>query len=55
VDVSTQPFPGFPRHAGPDHGGGGGGGGASVIVENVFENRFAHAPELRRMGAEILV
>ena len=56
VDVSTQPFPGFPtdmqaqimaQAAVAD--------GASVIVENVFENRFAHAPELRRMGAEIIV
>lgn len=56
VDISTQPFPGFPTDmqaqlmalaAVAD--------GASVIVENVFENRFTHAPELRRMGAEILV
>ena len=56
VDVSTQPFPGFPTDmqaqimalaAVAD--------GASVIVENVFENRFSHASELRRMGAEILV
>ena len=51
VDVSTQPFPGFPTDmqaqimalaAVAD--------GASVIVENVFENRFSHASELRRMG-----
>lgn len=54
VEVSTQPFPGFPTDMQAqimalacvaD--------GASVIVENVFENRFAHAPELRRMGADI--
>ena len=29
--------------------------GTSLIVENVFENRFAHAAQLRRMGADILV
>ena len=29
--------------------------GASVIVENVFENRFAHAAQLRRMGADIFL
>ena len=27
--------------------------GASVVTETVFENRFMHVPELRRMGAEI--
>jgi UDP-N-acetylglucosamine 1-carboxyvinyltransferase len=28
--------------------------GTGVIVENVFENRFAHAGEMNRMGAHIL-
>jgi len=28
-------------------------GGTSVLMENVFENRFAHAGELMRMGADI--
>lgn len=27
--------------------------GTSVIVENIFENRYMHAPELIRMGADI--
>ncbi|HET6374076.1 MAG TPA: UDP-N-acetylglucosamine 1-carboxyvinyltransferase [Candidatus Polarisedimenticolia bacterium] len=27
--------------------------GATVITENIFENRFMHAGELRRMGADI--
>ncbi len=54
VDVTTEPFPGFPtdlqaqmmallctaR-------------GTSVLEEKIFENRFMHAPELVRMGAEI--
>ena len=55
-EVSTQPFPGFPTDlqaqfmalaCAID--------GASVIVENVFENRFAHASQLRRMGADIFL
>jgi UDP-N-acetylglucosamine 1-carboxyvinyltransferase len=29
--------------------------GVSVIHENIFENRFMHAPELARLGAEISV
>jgi UDP-N-acetylglucosamine 1-carboxyvinyltransferase len=27
--------------------------GSSVVVENVFENRFMHIPELQRLGADI--
>ena len=27
--------------------------GTSIITENIFENRFMHVSELRRMGAEI--
>ena len=30
------------------------GMGRSVFVENIFESRFRHVPELRRMGADIL-
>jgi UDP-N-acetylglucosamine 1-carboxyvinyltransferase len=29
--------------------------GTSIIVENVFENRFTHAGDLNRMGANIMV
>jgi len=29
--------------------------GTSEIVENIFENRFMHVPELIRMGAKISV
>ncbi len=56
VDVTTEPFPGFPTDlqaqmmamlclA----------EGTSVLEEKIFENRFMHAPELIRMGAEIEV
>ena len=27
--------------------------GTSTIKENIFENRFMHVPELKRMGANI--
>ncbi|MBQ2955661.1 MAG: UDP-N-acetylglucosamine 1-carboxyvinyltransferase [Clostridia bacterium] len=56
VDVSTQPYPGFPTDMQAQmlsmccvaHG-------TSVIIENVFESRFAHAAQLIRMGADITV
>ncbi|MGH7814539.1 MAG: UDP-N-acetylglucosamine 1-carboxyvinyltransferase [Candidatus Binataceae bacterium] len=54
VELRTLPFPGFPTdlqaqmmalltQA----------SGTSVITETIFENRFMHAPELLRMGADI--
>ena len=56
VDVITQPYPGFPTDlqaqfmvlmclA----------GGLSVITENIFENRFMHVAELKRLGADIKI
>jgi UDP-N-acetylglucosamine 1-carboxyvinyltransferase len=54
VDVATLPFPGFPTDmqaqfmammAIAD--------GTCLITENVFENRFMFADELKRMGADI--
>lgn len=56
VDAETQPYPGFPTDlqaqfmalmclA----------EGTSRISENIFENRFLHAPELNRLGADITV
>ncbi|MGR3323427.1 MAG: UDP-N-acetylglucosamine 1-carboxyvinyltransferase [Pseudooceanicola sp.] len=56
VDVTTEPFPGFPTDlqaqmmallCTAD--------GTSVLEEKIFENRFMHAPELQRMGASIEV
>ncbi len=54
INISTKPFPGFSTdlqaqlmvlmtQA----------KGMSKIKENIFENRFMHVPELRRMGAKI--
>ena len=56
VDVVTEVFPGFPTDLQAqmmamlclaD--------GTSVLEERIFENRFMHAPELVRMGADIEV
>ena len=54
INISTKPYPGFPTdlqaqlmvlmtQA----------NGLSKIKENIFENRFMHVPELKRMGAKI--
>ncbi len=54
VDIKTMPYPGFPTDlqaqimtlmttA----------SGLSVITETIFENRFMHVAELKRMGADI--
>ena len=54
IDVTTLPYPGFPTDlqaqmmvlmSVAD--------GVSVITETIFENRFMHAQELDRMGADI--
>ena len=52
--VRTSPYPGFPTDAQPllmaallrSEG-------ATMFVENMFESRYRHVPELLRMGAEI--
>ena len=56
VDVSTLPFPGFPTDLQPQMMAFACiTNGTSVITENVFENRFTHIGDLRRMGADIKV
>jgi UDP-N-acetylglucosamine 1-carboxyvinyltransferase len=56
LDVTTEPFPGFATDLQAqfmalmtlaD--------GTSIIRETIFENRFMHVPELKRMGADITV
>jgi len=50
----TQPYPGFPTDAqAPVMTLATVASGTSVIVENIFESRFKHVPELLRMGARI--
>ena len=54
INIVTKPYPGFPTDlqaqlmvllTQAD--------GVSKIKENIFENRFMHVPELKRMGARI--
>ncbi|MEL7489009.1 MAG: UDP-N-acetylglucosamine 1-carboxyvinyltransferase, partial [Pseudomonadota bacterium] len=56
VDISTEPFPGFPTDLQAQFMAMmTTAEGVSVIRETIFENRFMHAPELARMGADISV
>jgi UDP-N-acetylglucosamine 1-carboxyvinyltransferase len=54
VDVMTEPYPGFPTDLQAQMMAVmATAQGASMITETIFENRFMHVPELRRMGANI--
>jgi UDP-N-acetylglucosamine 1-carboxyvinyltransferase len=54
VDVMTEPYPGFPTDLQAQMMAlMATAQGASMITETIFENRFMHVPELRRMGANI--
>jgi UDP-N-acetylglucosamine 1-carboxyvinyltransferase len=56
INLKTAPYPGFPTDlqaqimvlmCRAD--------GVSKLIENIFENRFMHIPELNRMGASIVI
>ena len=56
TDVLTQPYPGFATDLqAPVMALLATAAGASAITETIFEQRFRHAAELRKMGAEIMV
>ncbi len=56
VDVSTDPYPAFPTDMQAQFMAlDAVAEGVGTIVENVFENRFMHALELQRMGANIRI
>lgn len=56
VDVKTLPYPGFPTDMQAQFMAFMSlAGGLSVISETIFENRFLHVSELKRMGADIQV
>lgn len=56
VDVVTDPYPGFATDLQAQFMALMClGDGASLIRETIFENRFMHAPELSRMGADISI
>ena len=56
INITTKPYPGFPTDLQAQlmvlltqvEG-------VSKIEENIFENRFMHVPELKRMGAQIVI
>lgn len=52
--VRTAPYPGFPTDAqAPVMAALAAGRGTTIFVENLFESRYRHVPELARMGADI--
>ncbi|MCK7615160.1 UDP-N-acetylglucosamine 1-carboxyvinyltransferase [Roseibium sediminicola] len=54
VDVTTEPFPGFPTDLQAQFMAlMTKAGGTSRITETIFENRFMHVQELARLGAQI--
>ena len=54
VDVTTEPFPGFPTDLQAQFMGlMTMASGQSKITETIFENRFMHVQELARLGARI--
>ena len=54
VDIKTMPFPGFPTDLQAQFMALMSiAKGSSIIKETVFENRFIHVSELKRMGADI--
>jgi len=56
ISLRTSPFPGFPTDMQAQFTAlNTVADGIGVITETVFENRFMHVQELRRMGAEISV
>ena len=56
VDIRTLPYPGFPTDMQAQFMAlMSVARGASVITETIFENRFMHVSELRRLGADISV
>src|SRR3990170_1501091 len=56
VDVKTLPYPGFPTDMQAQMMSMMAiASGLSVITETVFENRFMHVSELKRMGADITI
>jgi len=56
ADISTEEYPGFPTDMQAQFMAlTTQAEGTSIVVENIFENRFMHVQELARMGANIRV
>lgn len=53
VDIKTMPYPGFPTDMQSVFASMlTTAKGTSMIIENIFENRYRYIPELKRMGAK---
>lgn len=56
VDIKTMPYPGFPTDMQSVFGAlFTTAKGTSLIIENIFENRYKYTNELKRMGAKITI
>ncbi len=56
TDITTLPYPGFPTDLqAPFMPVMCTAEGTSIVEETIYENRFMHAAELRRMGADIVI
>jgi len=56
ADVSTQEYPGFPTDMQAQYMAlATQADGTSILTETIFENRFLHASEMIRMGADIAI
>lgn len=54
--VRTMPYPGFPTDSqAPLMAAACTAQGSALFIETIFENRFRHAAELQRMGADIRI
>ncbi len=56
IRLSTQEYPGFPTDLQqPMSALLCRAGGHSEVIENIFDNRFKHLDEMRRMGAKVII
>lgn len=56
VNIKTMPYPGFPTDMQAIFASMlTVSKGTSVVIENIFENRYKYANELQRMGAKFVI
>lgn len=56
IDIKTMPYPGFPTDMQSIFGSTlVTAKGTSIIVENIFENRYKYMSELKKMGAKLQI
>lgn len=56
LEIKTMPHPGFPTDLQPIFGAMlANAKGTSIIIENIFENRYRYMGELKKMGAKITI